>query len=259
MIIYLGSKTLGEALPGLAEPFDQVIAAMDALRFVVATQTNALRSVRTTLEGAIDGFTDAIYAAKLAIRTAALSELLGRLAALEAQIDMLQGMIDPARFLSQLQAALTQVAANIAALTPLGAFGDQLNAAMSALSTVRAQIAAFDAVLDQIDVVVEQLTGSARVVTSAIGDITAALDSAVAAAGNAINATATIRNHLLAAGIHVFWYRGQLSQLGAEIDAAAEAHTGIPGAATVHVPILIVSDGNPAGIAGISAVFAAPP
>src|SRR5690606_8694903 len=83
--------------------------------------------------------------------------------------------------------------------------------------------------------------------------------SAVAAAGNAINATATIRNHLLAAGIHVFWYRGQLSQLGAEIDAAAEAHTGIPGAATVHVPILIVSDGNPAGIAGISAVFAAPP
>jgi hypothetical protein len=228
---YLGPVTAGESVEGLDAAFTEVGAALVALEATVAAH--------------VPCFTEAIQllgSAQVNIRLPAVADFQAQLTAATSIAAQLT-VTNPIQYLQSLLAALASLAAQIPALIPTVALSTQISAAGSIALQFADKIAA-------VDLQLSVLTNISNILASCAAAIAAAL----AATSVALARYTSMQSTLGTAGFHALTYSGQLSGLGAGIDAVTPS-TGLAAATNVLVTIQLVQSAATAAAAARAAIF----
>lgn len=222
-LTYLGSRTLADTLPGVAAILKSASDALDAARAVIG-------HVRASLSVHVD----AIHAARLSLRIAAVADLEAQLGALLALVNELsKALSDPAAYLAGLLAGLVQVQANVKLLLPSIALPGQISAGIAAKLELEAKIAALDA-----------LFAVLAAIADAIGQLAASMTLDI-----------TLPVLPTAAGLYLYVYDGTVADFGNALSSALSAHPDLGASATVHAPVLVARSSNTSLRTSLDVVF----
>ncbi len=228
---YLGPVTAGEAVEGLGAAFTEVGAALVALEGTVAAHMPC--------------FTESIQllvSAKADIRLPAVADFQAQLTAATSIAAQL-AVTNPLQYLQSLLAALANLAAQIPGLIPTVALSTQISAAGSIALQFAGKIAA-------VDLQLSALTNISNILASCA----AAIAVALVATSVALSRYASTQSTLGTAGFHAFTYSGQLSGMGAGLDAVTPS-SGLAPTTNVLVTVQVVQSAAPAAVAARAAVF----
>lgn len=223
---YNGAVTIGGCVPGLADAFNDVGAALERLRDEVVLH--------------LPCFLEAI-AAMADVRIAAVSDFQAQLnAAIGIQVQLTAQLANPADYLAQLLAALNNLLASLPFQLPAVALGTQISAAAAVEAVFAAKIANVDA---KIEIVVDLLNACY-----------AALLAVSTAAFSAIEKFHTFRDYLATTGAFALSYTGTLGGLGAALDAVTPS-SGMAAGTQVVATVQFVRASDSAAVGAQSHVF----
>lgn len=244
---YLGSYTVGGAVPGLHAVFSQLQGSLDGLRRDVALRVQELTAANLALSAA----SASVPGLKSAIRIPAIGDLEAQLdASLSLQLSLTAQLADPVSFIAARLSAVQSVSINLAAAAPALVIGAQLGASIAAVATLEGKIATIDAALGGLD----GLTTAIAAQVNAISGIQSALSLAIAQIAGALTAALVMQSQLQKAGAHCLLYTGPLSGLGAAIDGATGG-TGLGGGTDVRVPVVLADSSDSFLVDAINSVF----
>lgn len=245
---YLGSMTLGAALPLPASLSARLAAELDKLYQAIQGGIVAVDGLKSQL----DYQASAVLDAKVSIRVPAVSDFEISLGAINAQIGALSVQVtDPSLYLSTLTAGIAQCAANIAAISPPSvAISGQLGALTVALGNVSAKISAVDLQLELLDIVASALLSLSGICVT----LSSHCAAVIATVASLLAEYLTLENYFGASGVHLFTSTATVGTLGGEL-AAALPGTGLGAGTAIHGPVLIVETSNGSGMTAVDAVF----
>lgn len=247
-VVYLGQFTVAASVPGIDAEIIALKVATDKLAATVNTELASIAQAANDINVQLG----ALGAAKIAIRIPATADFQAQLdAATSISAGLSAQVSNPAGYISELLLGVAEVQANVNALVPSVALSAQISAAVGTESVMSGKILAVDLQLAALDTIGNAL----GVVVAAVLAIQQALASAVSAANNVLVAIASYLSGLDGAtGAHCLLYDGALSGLGAAIDLATPS-TGIGGATSVHVPLVLTPSSNVATVSAMDQVF----
>lgn len=243
---YLGGRTLGETIPGLAEALGAIGDALNKLRAAIEANSALMQSGLDALSGAISD----LDAAKNAIIGVPFQAVQEQLTAVTGLLDELKTLTDASQFLNKALAAIDEAKNQLLALAPTDFLEKNINQVQSAVSDLGNKVSGF-----QDDI--EDLTSVSNLTSEGLGalqNIKNAIDTANQEALAGVTAYAEQLSQLAASGIHAIWYSGQLSSLGSEVDAILP-DTGIGASTFVTGPILVVDTANSGALSALQAIF----
>jgi len=244
---YLGSFTVGGALPGITVDLTAVGNALVTLRdVVIATSGNIQLAVSS-----LNGQAAACISAKAAIRVPAVASPEASLnAAINFAADFSVQAQDPTLYLTGLLRGLAEVQSNLALSLPSVAVNAQLAAALE-------QQASFELQVDTIDASLEALVS----ISAALGGISASLSAVISACGAAVAAASaalveylSFTANLTATGAHCLLVETTTANVGAELQAAIDT-IGIGAGVSVRLPVVLVEASNTSASTAIDATF----
>jgi hypothetical protein len=213
-------------MPGIADAFEEVGAALEVLRDEVVAH--------------LPCFLEAI-AAMGAVRIVAVQDFQVQLsAAVGIQAQLTAQLANPTDYLAQLIAALQGLLASIPFQLPQVALGTQITAAAAVEAVFAAKIASVDA---KIAIVVDLLNACYL-----------ALLAVSTAAFSAIEKFHTFQAYLATSGAYALSYTGSLASFGSALDAVTPT-TGIGTATSIVATIQIVKASDAPAVAAQQAVL----
>lgn len=244
---YLGSFTVGGAIPGVTATLDQVGTALQNLTTVANAQLALLNDVKS----AIQAQASATAAARIAIRAVALADIeIQIVAAANLEANFTAQLSNPAGYLTGLLNAALAVKNNLDVALPTPQLNAQVGAATANKLAFTAARDAIDAEIDALVAIGDALTVAAGIVDQVRG----ALAAAIAAVNAAISAYIAIGEYLAVAGAHCLIVESNLEDVGAEV-AILTPSLGLAGTVPVKVPIVIVNANDGGAVDAIDAVF----
>jgi len=245
-IVYLGSLSLGDAIPGL----------QDAL----GAAGEGLRTARTAVDGAIgqlgsmvsqiQGLAGELESAKDSIVSTALAPALAAVSTAQGLLSDLNDITNPGDYVAALLTQIDAARALVASLVPDDYLGDIIDGVSSSIAGLQSQALGYVGLGDDLSDLTDDVAGVLGNVTGILGTLT---EANVATLG-ALVAYSEMASALLNSGVHAFGYTGALSSLGGELDAATPA-TSVSGSATIGGVILFAKTSDGATLAALNDVF----
>ncbi len=221
-----GALTFAGCMPGTADAFEEVGAALEVLRDEVIAH--------------LPCFLEAI-AAMADVRLVAVQDFQVQLnASIGIQLQLTAQLANPLDYLSQLIAGLQALLASIPFQLPQVALGTQITAAAAVEAVFAAKIAAVDAKI--------------AIVVNLLNACYLALLAVSTAAFTAIEKFHTFQAYLATDGAYAMTYTGSLASLGSAVDAVAPT-TGIGTATSIVATIQIVKASDAGAVAAQRALL----
>jgi hypothetical protein len=254
-------NTVGSALTTLSSTVDAQLTLLEQANVAVNGAVSGLAGI----SGALNIVSDAVLAAKTAIRIPAVADFQAQLdASLAIGLQLDASLSDPSAYLAALLAGLANVQASVSATLPTVQLEGQLAANLAISAALELKIAAVDLELDLLvgisasinaqAALVAQVQGALNAQLQALLGIQLALSVALAAISGALSAYAAMALTLTTAGAYCFLLDGPLSGLGAALDALTPS-TGLSGATNVYVPVVLVQLSDTPAVTAVDAVF----
>lgn len=241
---YQGSMSIAGALSKVATENQKIGEALQALDGAVATQATAL------------GVTAAVCSQNdLDLRVGEIEAGVG--AQLQAQIDggltvqaQLAAVLDANAWLGDIEANIQASLDLLGTLDAPTFLADQKLAIDAGIASSTAALATLDASLDGVLDIDLQLDACWSAVLAAVVALNAARD----AANSALVAYASLFSAMMAEGVYVTHFSGNLADLGADVDAAMTSSPVSSTSATTAM-VMVVEDSNTTTLANFKDLF----
>lgn len=245
-IIYLGSLSLGDAIPGLKEA---LTAAGEGLR-VARTAVDGAIGQLGSMVSQIQGVANDLESAKDSIVSTALAPALAAVSTAQGLLTDLNNITNPGDYVAALLSQIDAARALVAGLVPYDYLGDIIDGVSSSIAGLQSQALGYVGLGDDLTDLTDEVAGVLGNVTGVLNTLT----DANAATLGALVAYSEMASALLNSGVHAFGYTGALSSLGSELDAATPA-TAVSGSATIGGVILLAKTSDGATVATLNNVF----
>jgi len=243
--VLLGSFSLGDAIPGLADALKKTGAALQSIKGVTDTAIGSL----STLQNTINGLANDIDGAKSGLIAGPVGELNDAIDAAENLLNNL-GSLNPNAFLSDAIAGLNSAIALLSSLLASDYLGDALAGVTAAIAGQQSRL---NSLVSDIDTLTD-ITDDVRNQTALLGDLRNTLQSASDATIGALVGYNEQVSEMLNSGVYVVSYVGPLSSLGSDVDGVLPG-TGIGSSTNIAGPLLIVKTSNTATLTALNNIF----
>ena len=244
--IYLGSRTLGDAIPGLSDSLDTVGNGLDLIRDTVGAAVGQLNAITGQLQGLVDDYIDAVGD----LAAAALAPALNLLQQARDYLDQLNAILDPNAYLGAVIAQVSSALALLQSLTGSDYLDNLLDGANAAISSAEALVNSITEPLGALNAISDGVASAIGALDDVVDNLQGALNDTL----DAINTYVEQASQLLNAGVHAIEYTGNLDQMGSEIDSAALL-SGLGPNTPVTGPLLFVASFDTATVAALKAAF----
>ncbi len=245
-VIYLGSRTVGESVPGLSDALSatgeglrNMRSAADLAIGQIGVATGLLTSALGDLESAKDGLT-----------AEALGPLNSAFGQANALLSQLQSLLDPNAYLSNVVLGLDDLLTALGLTSGAAYVAQQIAGVTAGVASIQSQI---NGMVSELDDMTNGMTYLGDALAK-IGEVTSALTAANAATLGALVVYTEMLSGLANSGVHAFGYTGAISALGSELDAATPA-SGVFGPATIGGVILFAETADATTLAVLEDIF----
>jgi len=246
---YLGGMTLAEAVPGLTQALSTAGSALDQLHKTTSSVDEALGLIGSTIQGSANEV-DSVKNDLTGSRLAKAQQLVDTT---QAHLATLTDLLDAGPMLAKLVTDLGGLLLYLQETNPTDWLQNNIASTVAAVD-------GFQGDVDSLHSQLQELTSVSAVVSqqlTQLGILRGALAQAIAAAIGGLSAYYSMMSALTAAGVHMFWYSGDLGSLGGSLDAATPG-SGLSPSTAVNGPVLIVDAGHGTALAALQAVFKHP-
>lgn len=244
---YLGSFTVGAAVPGITAEMNLLGGALSALRDACQSALLAFTVSASLCSNQSSG----CLVAKAAIRVPAVASPEASLnAAINFADSFSASIMDPAAYLQGLLSGLAAIQSSLAVALPVVAVDTQLQAAIEQQVTFGSAVAAIDLELSLLDAISLSLQGAADLLAEAKIELQLAIDIANLALTRWLDFQAS----LSATGAHCLMVETTTANVGAELQAAIDT-IGLGVGVSVRLPVVLVEASNTSASSAVDATF----
>lgn len=245
-VIYLGSRSIGESIPGLT---DALATTGEAVRYLRREADGAIGQIGVAV-GLLTSAISDIESAKDGLLANARDPVSAAFSTANSLLNQLQNMLDPNLYLSNLIASLGMLAAQLNLLSGAAYLSQQIAGVQAGINSFQAQLAALDAEFDTATNGMTYIGDALAKVT----EVSSALYAANAATLGALANYTAMLSGLANSGVHAFGYTGAIGSLGAELDAATPA-SGVSGGAEIGGVILFAKTADATTLSTLESIF----